>query len=75
MSTQSVEEALEQFRDATSETELVELLSDKLVEELEGWKISTEGQKHELNMLIRDLEEELDYIESKKLSEYDPERQ
>jgi hypothetical protein len=74
MSKESVDEALEQFRDANSEPALIELLMDKLVEELEGWDISTERQKHDLNMKIRDLEEELDYIESDKLAEFDPEQ-
>jgi hypothetical protein len=74
MSRESVEEALEQFRDANSEPELIDLLAEKLVEELESWDASTDRQRHDLNMKIRDLEEELHYIESEKLAEFDPER-
>ncbi|MBC5792537.1 MAG: hypothetical protein H8Z69_00705 [Nanohaloarchaea archaeon] len=49
-------------------------LKQQLVEELEAIQPETESRKHELNLLIRDLEEELDYIESSKLAEFDPER-
>lgn len=49
-------------------------LKQQLVEELESIEPETESRKHELNLLIRDLEEELDYIESSKLAEFDPER-
>jgi hypothetical protein len=66
-------EHIEEYRDANSEQELLKVLMDKLVEELETWPIETERQRHDLNMMIRDLEEELDYIESDKLAEFDPE--
>ena len=49
-------------------------LKQQLVEELESLDPETDSRKHELNLLIRDLEEELDYIESSKLAEFDPER-
>lgn len=67
-------ECIDEYRDANSEQELVQFLTDKLVEELENWETSTERQKHDLNMMIRDLEEELDYVESEKLTEFDPEQ-
>lgn len=67
-------EAVEEYRDSNSEKKLIEFLKDKLVEEIEGWEVSTDRQRHDLNMLIRDIEEELDYIESEKLSEFDPEQ-
>ena len=49
-------------------------LKQQLVEELESLDPETDSRKHELNLLIRDLEEELDYIESSKLADFDPER-
>jgi len=67
-------EYINEYRDSNSEQELIEILKDKLVEELENWETVTERQKHDLNMMIRDLEEELDYIESDKLTEFDPEQ-
>jgi hypothetical protein len=68
-------EYIEEFRDSNSEQRLLKVLMDKLVEELEEWPVETEHQRHDLNMMIRDLEEELDYIESDKLAEFDPEAQ
>jgi len=75
MRKEEVIEVLNEFRDANSENALLELLKDKLVNELESYEASTERQRHDLNLLIRDLEEELDYIESDKLAEFDPEQQ
>lgn len=74
MEKESLIEYLDEYRDANSEQELIELLKEKLITELEEWPITTERQKHNLNMIIRDLEEELDYIESDKLAEFDPEQ-
>jgi CTP:phosphocholine cytidylyltransferase-like protein len=68
-------EYLNEYRDANSEQQLIQLLKQKLVEELETWETVTDRQRHDLNMMIRDLEEELDYIESEKLAEFDPEQQ
>ncbi len=75
MEREEVLEVLDEFRDANSEHALVELLSSKLVNELESYEAATERQRHDLNLLIRELEEELDYIESDKLAEFDPEQQ
>ena len=75
MKRRELEEYIEEYRDSNSAKELISVLKEKLVEEIEGMEISTDKQRHDLNLLIRDLEEELDYIESEKLSEYDPERQ
>ncbi len=75
MRKEEIIEFLEEYRDANSEQALLELLKDKLVNELESFNAATERQKHDLNLLIRDLEEELDYIESDKLAEFDPEQQ
>jgi len=74
MNEEELEEVLEEYADANSEAKLIEFLKERLIEEIENWEVSTERQKHNLNLLIRDIEEELDYIESEKLSEFDPEQ-
>lgn len=74
MEREEVLEVLEEYRDAHSEQKLLQLLKDKLVNEMENWETVSERQKHDLNMMIRELEEELDYIESQKLTEFDPEQ-
>lgn len=75
LSREEIIELLEEYRDAHSGVKLVQLLKEQLVKEMEQMEVTTDRQSHELNLLIRDLEEELDYIESEKLSEYDPESQ
>ncbi|MFB6191351.1 MAG: hypothetical protein ABEJ64_02895 [Candidatus Nanohaloarchaea archaeon] len=75
MEREEVLEVLNEYRDANSEHALLQLLKHKLVNELESHEAATERQKHDLNLLIRDLEEELDYVESDKLAEFDPEQQ
>lgn len=75
MEREEVVEILEQYRDAHSGSKLIRLLKNELVREMEQMEIATDRQRHELNLMIRDLEEELDYIESDKLSEFDPEHQ
>ena len=74
MNEEELKEVLEEYADANSEAKLIEFLKERLIEEIENWEVSTERQKHNLNLLIRDIEEELDYIESEKLSEFDPEQ-
>lgn len=74
MERNEVLEVLNEYRDANSEQKLLQLLKDKMIKEMENWETASERQKHDLNMLIRDLEEELDYIESEKLTEFDPEQ-
>ncbi|MFB6245566.1 MAG: hypothetical protein ABEJ03_04445 [Candidatus Nanohaloarchaea archaeon] len=72
MDRNEVREVLDQYRDARSERRLIELLKNRLIEEMEGWDASSERQRHDLNMMIREIEEELDYVESQKLAEFDP---
>lgn len=72
---EEIVEILGEYRDAHSGVKLVQLLKEQLVQEMEQMEVATDRQSHELNLIIRDLEEELDYIESEKLSEYDPESQ
>lgn len=72
---EEIEALLKEYRDANSVIEEAEFLKDKLVEALEEVPSRTEAQKHKLNLLIRELEEELDWVENEKLAEFDPERQ
>ncbi|WP_414836929.1 hypothetical protein [Candidatus Nanohalococcus occultus] len=74
MEEKEVIEVLNEYRDSHSERKLLKLLKDKLIEEMGDWDVSTDRQEHSLNMMVREIEEELDYIESEKLSEFDPER-
>lgn len=74
MDRKEVSEILSEYRDANSSKKLVELLKEKLVRELEEMPATTDRQRHELNLLIRDLEEDLDWIENEKLAQYDPEQ-
>ncbi|MFB6209544.1 MAG: hypothetical protein ABEJ56_05415 [Candidatus Nanohaloarchaea archaeon] len=75
MDRKEILEYLEQYRDAHSSKKLLKLLKAELVKEMEQMEVSTDKHRHDLNLLIRDLEEELDYIESEKLSQFDPEQQ
>lgn len=75
MEKEELVEYLDEYRDARSDQELLNLLKEKLVSELENFSTHTERRKHDLNMLIRDLEEELNWVENEKLSEFDPEQQ
>ncbi|MFB6207928.1 MAG: hypothetical protein ABEJ69_01115 [Candidatus Nanohaloarchaea archaeon] len=68
-------EVLSEYEDDNSPQDLVSFLVDRLVDELEDFPAETARQKHDLNMVIRELEEELDWIESEKLAEFDPEQQ
>lgn len=72
---EEIEALLNEYRDANSMLEEAEFLKDKLVEALEEVPARTEAQKHNLNLLIRGLEEKLDRIENEKLAEFDPEQQ
>ncbi|MFB6182895.1 MAG: hypothetical protein ABEI78_02415 [Candidatus Nanohaloarchaea archaeon] len=68
-------EELNEYKDGKSRQDLIKLLINKLSKELEEYPVSSDKQKHELNMMIRNIEEELDWIESKKLAEFDPEQE
>lgn len=75
MERQELIEYIDEYRDSNSRLEVVEALKDKLVEEMEEIEPRTSKQEHDLNLLIRDLEEELDWVENEKLAEFDPERE
>jgi hypothetical protein len=69
-----VEEILQEYGDAHSEQRLLQLLKDELIKHLEQKNADTDSGRHELNLIIREIEEELDWIENEKLAEFDPEQ-
>lgn len=75
MKENELHEFLDEYKDRRTQYKLIKLLKDRLISELEDFEASSEKQKHDLNMIIRDVEEELDWIEGDKLSEFDPEHQ
>jgi hypothetical protein len=75
MDEEEFEEYVSEFRDSNSRLEAIQALKDLLVQELESFSVDTSRQEHDLNLAIRDLEEELDWIENEKLSGFDPEQE
>ena len=75
MEDEELEEYLDEYRDSNSRLKLIEALKDKVTAEMEDMDVSSSAQKHDLNRVIRDFEEELDWIENHKLSEFDPEHE
>lgn len=68
-------EVLQEYEDANSASQLMGFLKDELIEKLEEFPTESDRQKHNLNLVIREIEEELDWIENEKLTEFDPEQQ
>ncbi len=69
-----LEEAVEEFREENSDLKVLQRLNDLLVGELEDFSLSeTDINEHKLNMIIRNLEEDLDRIENEKLHDWNPE--
>lgn len=68
-------EVLQEYEDANSASQLMQFLKDELIQKLEEFPADNDRQKHNLNLIIREIEEELDWIENEKLSEFDPEQQ
>lgn len=75
MEESELREVLQEFEDANSATQLMNFLKDELIEKLEEFPTDNDSQKHNLNLVIREIEEELDWIENEKLTEFDPEQQ
>lgn len=75
MEESELREVLQEYEDAHSPKKLMEFLKDELVEKLEEYPADSDRKKHDLNMIIREIEEELDWIENEKLTEFDPEQQ
>lgn len=75
MEEDELREVLQEYEDANSPSQLMEFLKDELIQKLEEFPADTDRKKHSLNLIIREIEEELDWIENEKLTEFDPERQ
>ncbi|WP_414838070.1 hypothetical protein ACK3SF_01570 [Candidatus Nanosalina sp. VS9-1] len=74
MSREEVKEALENFREEASSIEVMRFLRDELVDEMNDFPVEdSDSNEHQLNMVIRGLEEDLDLIENRKLGDWDPE--
>lgn len=75
MRDEELQEYLDEYRDSNSRQNLIQALKDRVIGEMEEMDVSSSVQKHDLTMIIRDFEEELDWIENNKLSEFDPEHE
>ena len=74
MSREEVEEALEDFREEASSVSVMQFLRDELVDEMNDFPVEdSDSNEHQLNMIIRGLEEDLDLVENRKLGDWDPE--
>jgi len=74
MEESELREVLQEYEDANSASRLMEFLKDELIEKLEEFPTESDRQKHNLNLVIREIEEKLDWIENEKLEEFDPEQ-
>lgn len=75
MSRKELEDDLKDFRSKASSVEVMRFLKNELVNEMKNFPVEdSDSNEHRLNMVIRDLEEELDLIENSKLGDWDPER-
>lgn len=75
MQESELREVLQEYEDANSASQLMKFLKDELIQKLEEFPADSDRQKHDLNMVIREIEEELDWIENEKLTEFEPEQQ
>lgn len=76
MNREEFEDALEEFKEDNSEVIVLQTVKDFLVQEMDYFPTGEDdANEHKLNMLIRNLEEDLDRIESEKLRDWDPEQQ
>jgi hypothetical protein len=74
MSSKKLESALEEYASENSDLRLINFLRSELVERMEEFSTEeSDANEHKLNMVIRNLEEDLDRIENQKLSDWDPE--
>lgn len=75
MGREILEEAVEEFREGNSQVRLLQALKTLLIDEMDDFPTQgSDANEHKLNMLIRDLEEDLDRIETEKLRDWDPEQ-
>jgi len=67
-------EAIEELKSENSNLRVLQQLKNALVKELDDFSLSdSDINEHKLNMIIRNLEEDLDRIESEKLHDWNPE--
>jgi hypothetical protein len=73
MDRQELEEAVQEFQEDNSRIRTLQVLKDFLVSGMKEFPAKeSDANEHKLNMLIRDLEEDLDKIENEKLGDWDP---
>lgn len=69
-----LEEAVKEYRDNNSGLRTLQKLKNLLVEEMEDFDLGdSDTNEHKLNMVIRNIEEDIDRIESEKLHDWNPE--
>lgn len=69
-----LEEAVKEFRSENSGLKTLQTLKELLVAEMDEFNLGdSDTNEHKLNMIIRNLEEDLDRIENEKLHEWNPE--
>lgn len=69
-----LDEAIEDLKSQNSNLRVLHKLKNALVTELDDFSLSeSDINEHKLNMIIRNLEEDLDRIESEKLHDWNPE--
>lgn len=75
MEREDIDATLDEYRDEANRRKLVQILTDRLIREMDDMPAETDTDRHRLNLVIRELEEEIDWIESEKLSGFDPEQE
>ncbi len=69
-----LDEAIQELKSKNSSLKVLHRLKDALITELDDFSLSeSDINEHKLNMVIRNLEEDLDRIESEKLHDWNPE--
>lgn len=74
MKESELREVLEEYEDENSASRLMDFLKEELIQKLEEFPADNDRRRHDLNLMIREIEEELDWIENEKLTEFDPEQ-
>ena len=73
MDKSELDKLVNEYEDKNSSADSIEFLKDKLFEKLREFPVKKDSQQHRLNLVIREIEKELDWVETEKLAEYDPE--
>ncbi|MFB6180790.1 MAG: hypothetical protein ABEJ93_02845 [Candidatus Nanohalobium sp.] len=75
MERKELHEYISEFEDSNSDIESVQALKDELISRVEALSVESSERKHLLNKVVRELEEELEWIENEKLPEFEPEQE